>query len=217
MIVALLTLLHVLILVYWLGGDLGAFYTSGFMTDPKRTVPERMMALKILNNIDMAPRTTLIMAYPTGTALAWAKGWVDVPGYWPAIAAVLFLGWLALAWAVHLQHGGGGMLKRIDLGIRYLCVTAFALGGIAGLTGVREMPLFIALKLCLLAGCVALGLIVRRQLVPLFGAIREMAGTGPTPETDATIRRVNNGARVSVLTLWVFVTLAAFLGIWHPV
>lgn len=216
MIVSLLTLLHVLVFVYWLGGDLGAFYTSSFMTDPKRSVPERMMALKILNNIDMAPRTTLILAYPTGLTLAWAKGWVDVPGYIPAIAAIAFLGWLALAWAVHLQHGTNGAIKRIDLGIRYLCVVAFAAGGVAGLTGVREMPLFIALKLCILAVCITLGLIVRRQIAPLFGAIREMATTGPTPATDAAIRGANNQARVSVLSLWVLITLAAFLGIAMP-
>ena len=57
---SLLTLLHLLIPIYWLGGDLGAFYGSRFMIDPARSVPERMMALKILNNIDMAPRTTLM-------------------------------------------------------------------------------------------------------------------------------------------------------------
>jgi hypothetical protein len=77
--VALLALLHLLIPVYWLGGDLGAFYSSRFMIDPARTVPERMMALKILNNIDMAPRTTLILAFPTGFTLAVAKGWIDLP------------------------------------------------------------------------------------------------------------------------------------------
>ena len=217
MVVSLLTLLHLLVLVYWLGGDLGAFYTSGFMTDPKRSVAERMMAIKILNNIDMAPRTTLILAFPTGLALAWAKGWIETPGYVPAIAAVLFLGWLALAWAVHLQHGGGGAIKKIDLAIRYLCVVTFGLTGIAGLAGLWTMPVFIALKLCLLAGCIALGLVVRRQLVPLFGAFRQMTSSGATAETDATITRVNNRARVSVITIWVLITLAAYLGIATPV
>ena len=41
---SLLTLLHLLIPIYWLGGDLGAFYGSRFMIDPARSVPERMMA-----------------------------------------------------------------------------------------------------------------------------------------------------------------------------
>ncbi len=216
MFVVLLTLFHVLVLVYWLGGDLGAFYTSSFMTDPKRSVAERMMAVKILNNIDMAPRTMLILAFPTGLALASAKGWIDLPAYIPAIVALLFLGWLALAWAVHLRHGDGGAVKKIDLAIRYVCVATFGLSGVAGLVGLLTIPLFIALKLCLLAGCVALGLVVRRQLVPLFGAIREMTTSGPTAGTDAIIRRVNEQARVSVITIWLLITLAAYLGIATP-
>lgn len=218
MFVTLLALLHLLVFVYWLGGDLGAFYVSGYMTDPRRSVQERMMALKILNNVDMAPRTTLILAYPTGLALAWARDWVDIPGYLPALAAVLFLGWLALAWAVHLRHGSGAdALRRIDLAIRFLCLSAFGLAGIAGIVGLRDIPLFIAVKLCVLAACIALGLIVRRQLVPLFGAIRTMKETGPTDATDRAIISANNNARISVLTLWVLVMLAAILGIAKPV
>ncbi|HEX7855700.1 MAG TPA: hypothetical protein VF503_18605 [Sphingobium sp.] len=215
--IALLTLLHILIPIYWLGGDLGAFYSSTFMTDPKRTVGERMMALKILNNIDMAPRTTLILAFPTGFALAWAKGWLAVPGFAVVIAAVAFLGWLALAWAVHLNHGGGAGIKRLDIAIRYGVLIALALTGIAGVAGDVAIPFFIALKLCIMACCIGLGLIVRRQLVPLFGAIRTMTSTGPTAETDAIIAAVNGRARISVLTLWALVLIASFLGIATPV
>lgn len=216
--IALITLLHLCIAIYWLGGDLGAFYGSTFMTDPKRSVPERMMALKILNNIDMAPRTALILAFPTGLALAWAKGWLQIPGLWVAVAGVVFLGWLALAWAVHLTHGGSGDgLRRTDLAVRYVVLAGLAGAGVAGLAGVVTIPLFLALKLCALAACVMLGLIVRRQLTPLFGAIRTMATTGPTPETDATIAAVNARARISVLTIWALTLTASFLGIATPV
>lgn len=214
---ALLTLLHVLIPIYWLGGDLGAFYGSTFMTDPKRTVGERMMALKILNNIDMAPRTTLILAFPTGLALAWAKGWIEVPGTLVAVVAVAFLAWLVLAWVVHLQHGSGAGFKKLDLAVRYVVLAVLAVVGIGGLAGAIAVPFFIALKLCILACCIGLGLIVRKQLVPLFGAIRTMTTTGPTPESDATIAAVNARARVSVLTIWVLVLVASFLGIATPV
>ncbi|KQM22349.1 hypothetical protein ASE49_02565 [Novosphingobium sp. Leaf2] len=216
MSLALLTLLHILIPIYWLGGDLGAFYSSTFMTDPKRSVGERMMALKILNNIDMAPRTTLILAFPTGFALAWAKGWLDVPGTSVAVVAVLFLAWLALAWVVHLKHGGGAGFKTLDIAIRYGVLVGLAAAGIGGLLGTFAIPFFIAVKLCILACCIALGLIVRKQLVPLFGAIRTMTGTGPTPESDAIIAAVNSRARVSVLTIWALVLAASVLGIATP-
>ena len=44
-----------------------------------------------------------------------------------------------------------------------------------------------------------------------------MTNSGATAETDATITRVNNRARVSVITIWVLITLAAYLGIATPV
>lgn len=216
--IALLTLLHVLVFVYWLGGDLGAFYGSTFMTDPKRSVPERMMALKILNNIDMAPRTALILAFPTGFLLAWAKGWLQVDGGLVALVVVAFLAWLALAWAVHLRHGAGGeTIRKIDLAVRYVVLVTFVALGVAGLGGDVAIPFFIAIKLLLLAGCIALGLIVRKQLVPLFGAIRTMNTTGPTPQSDAIIARTNASARVSVITIWILVLTASFLGLATPV
>ncbi len=214
---AFLTLLHILIPIYWLGGDLGAFYGSTFMTDPKRSVAERMMALKILNNIDMAPRTALILAFPTGFALAWMKGWLDVPATVVALVAIGFCAWLVLAWVVHLQHGSGAGFKKLDITIRYIVLVALAVIGVGGLASSIAVPFFIALKLCILACCIGLGLLVRKQLVPLFGAIRSMNSTGPTPETDATIAGVNAKARISVLTIWALVLAASFLGIATPV
>lgn len=215
--IALLTLLHLLIPIYWLGGDLGAFYSSRFMVDPSRSVTERMMALKILNNIDMAPRTTLILAFPTGFALAWAKGWIEVPGVAPIVVWVLALGWLALAWAVHLRHGpAGAQLKRIDIAVRYVVLAALVASGVAGLTGALAMPLFIALKLLLLAVCITIGLIVRRQLVPLFPAIAALREHGATPETDRAIAGVIAITQPTVMVLWVMVLIASFLGIATP-
>jgi len=214
--ITLLTLLHVLVLVYWLGGDLGAFYGSNFMVDPKRSVAERRMALHILNNIDMAPRTMLILALPTGLALAWVKGWLTLPTYVPVLVGVASLAWLALAWAVHLNHGGGTGLKKIDIAVRWAVLIALYAIGLAGLFKGVDLPLFIALKMIVLATCISLGLIVRRQLVPLFPAIRDMIETGPTPQTDAAIARVNGRARVSVMTLWLMLLVATWLGIATP-
>ncbi|EZP80568.1 hypothetical protein [Novosphingobium resinovorum] len=215
---SLLVLLHVLIPVYWLGGDLGAFYGSTFMVDPKRSVAERMMALKILNNIDMAPRTALIMAFPTGFTLVWQRGWVEIADAWVIAAWVVGLAWLALAWIVHLKHGpAGATYKKLDLAIRYVVVFALWAAAMLALSKEIELPLFIALKCLVLGSCVALGLLVRRQLVPLFGAIVQMRDHGPTPESDRVIAQVNGRARISVITIWVLVLTASFLGIATPV
>jgi len=86
-----------------------------------------------------------------------------------------------------------------------------------GLSGEIAVPLFIALKMLALALCITLGLIVRRQLIPLFPAIIQMRETGPTPETDRVIAAVNGRARISVISIWVLVLVASFLGIATPV
>ncbi|MFZ2998658.1 hypothetical protein [Sphingobium sp.] len=216
MAITLLTLLHILVLVYWLGGDLGAFYSSAFMVDPKRTVVERQMALRILNNIDMAPRTMLILALPTGLALAIVKGWLVLTQEITALIILASLVWLALAWAVHLNHGGGTTIKKLDIAIRWCVLIALYAIGIAGFAKLIDLPLFIALKLIVLATCISLGLVVRRQLVPLFVAFREMVTTGPTPQTDAAIASVNSRARRSVITLWILLLIATWLGIATP-
>jgi hypothetical protein len=214
---ALLTLIHILVFVYWLGGDLGAFYGSNFLVDPRRTLVERRMALQILNNIDMAPRTALILAFPTGFGLAWLKGWVAVPGYVPLLIGAASIVWLLLAWAVHLNHGGGTGYKKADIMVRYGVLAALLGFGIAALIGRIELPLFIALKMIILAACITLGLIVRKQIVPMFVAFREMVANGATPETDAAIATANANARRMVLTLWALLLAAAYLGVATPV
>ncbi|MBH0113300.1 hypothetical protein I5E68_10115 [Novosphingobium sp. YJ-S2-02] len=214
---ALLTLLHILIPIYWLGGDLGAFYSSRFMVDAKRSVPERLMALTILNNIDMAPRTTLILAFPTGFTLAVVKGWLQLPT--SAVVAVWVAGlvWLALAWTVHLKHGPAGKTyKQVDLAIRYLVLAALLASGVAGLIDIIAMPLFIALKLLVLAFCIFIGLLVRRQLVPLFPAIIDLKQNGANPEGDRAIKGVIAITQPTVMTLWIAVLIASYLGIATP-
>ncbi|MCJ1959922.1 hypothetical protein [Novosphingobium mangrovi (ex Hu et al. 2023)] len=214
---ALLTLLHLLIPIYWLGGDLGAFYSSRFLVDPKRTVPERLLALHILNNIDMAPRTALILAFPTGFTLAAMKGWLAVSGLAVTGVWVAGLAWLALAWAVHILHGPAGKTyKQIDLAIRYIVLAALVAGGVAGLVGAVTLPLFIALKLLVLAFCIFIGLLVRRQLVPLIPAIVDLAKNGASPEGDKTIAGVLAVTQPTVMTLWAAVLIASFLGIATP-
>ncbi len=218
MIPALLALLHILIPVYWLGGDLGAFYSAGFLIDPKRSVPERLLALTILNNIDMAPRTTLILALPTGVLLGWDKGWIHLPGFAVLTLWLAALAWLAIAWTLHLRHGGAPRLRRVDLAIRWALLSALTAAGLLGLTHLIALPLFIASKLLLLAAAVSMGLLVRRLLVPLLPAIVAMRRTGiATPDDDRAIAGVISRTRPAVMAIWVLVLAASVLGFARPV
>ena len=42
---------HILLFVYWLGGDAGVFYSASFVTNPKLTRDQRLTAFKIFVNL----------------------------------------------------------------------------------------------------------------------------------------------------------------------
>jgi hypothetical protein len=215
-LIALVTLLHVLVLVYWLGGDLGAFYTSRYLTRPGVPADRRLMAAGIVANVDMAPRTALIAALPTGLALAEVKGWLSLG--WPLVGAIAIVAavWLGIAWRLHLRHGAAGRgLVLFDLGLRILLIAAAVLWAMAGLLGMVALPLFIAIKLLALAACVLLGLAIRRVLKPLGPALAGLGGDDVTT-AEAQLRTTLGRARPLVLCIWGLLLIAAFLGLWTP-
>ncbi len=213
---ALFAFIHVLVFVYWLGGDLGAFYTSRFLTQSDVSADRRLMAAKIVGDVDMAPRTALILALPTGLVLGQSKGWIALG--WPAVGAlcVASLAWLALAWHLHLKHGAvADVLRRTDLGIRWAMIIGLSAWAISALAGVTDLPLFLALKLLALAGCVALGLFIRGVLKPLGPALAGLNGSDPA-DAEAKLAQTLNRARPLVTGIWALLCLAAFLGLWTP-
>ena len=213
---ALFALLHVLIFVYWLGGDLGAFYSSHFLTRADVSPDRRLMAAKIVGDVDMAPRTALILALPSGMLLAESKGWFNLG--WPLVAAILVasLIWLIIAWRLHLSHEGPNpTLKVIDTSIRYAMLLSLATFAGLGLASALAIPLFLSLKLLVLALCIALGLYIRIVLKPLGPAL--MGLNGPDAATaEAELARTLERARPLVMGIWTLLLIAAFLGLWTP-
>lgn len=212
---ALLLLMHLLILVYWLGGDLGAFTASFLIASPAKDQAARLGAAGLLADVDMAPRTALILAFPTGFTLSVTRGWLDVDPLWIPAAWLVGLVWLAVAWRIHLTHArAASSLRRFDLGLRWVAAAALGAGGLAGLGGATGWPLFLNLKLLILAGCVLTGLLVRRLTADLGPALGALA-TGQA-DADGRIARSLAVTRPAVLLIWLLLLAASFLGLWKP-
>lgn len=213
---ALWTLLHVLVLVYWLGGDLGAFYTSRYLIRPGVSAERRLLSAAIVNDVDMAPRTALILAFPTGFMLAQKSGWLEVPVWSAWFVLLASLAWLALVWAIHLRHGAGGFwLRRADLLIRWSFMAGLAVTGVTALTGHVQMPDFIALKYLFLALAIFMGLMIRIVLVPLGPALSGL--TGPDPgAAEVQLAQTLSRARPLVMLIWILILSAALTGMLKP-
>ncbi|KCZ53339.1 hypothetical protein HY29_03720 [Hyphomonas beringensis] len=214
--IAIWTLLHVLVFVYWLGGDLGAFYTSRFLTAPNISPEKRLMAAKIVNDVDMAPRTALILALPTGYMLAVSSGWLAAPIWTAWLGIIAGVAWLAIAWHLHLSHGNAPkLLVRIDLVIRWALCSALIFSGLAGLAGMLGMPQFIAIKLILLAAAILMGLLIRVVLKPLGTALGNLSGPS-SDKAERDVAAVLTKAKPLVMAIWFFIILAAFTGLLKP-
>lgn len=212
----LLTLLHVLVFVYWLGGDLGVFYSSTFLTDDKRDTAARLTAGKILADLDLVPRFCLLLTAPTGLALAAAKGWLAIPAIWFVAAFVVAFAWIYIVWRLHVQHNQPASLKKIDTVLRVILLALLAASGIAGLIGSIEIPLFIALKFLILAFAISMGLMIRRALGPFGPAYVKLATNGADDETNQIIKAALAKAKPAVVMIWLALILAAWLGIATP-
>ncbi|WP_397404043.1 hypothetical protein [Phenylobacterium sp.] len=217
MTTALISLMHVLVFVYWLGGDLGAFYTSRMVSDPARPVAARAAAAQALTALDMAPRTALILTLPTGVTLANVAGHVSLSAAAIVVIWVISLAWLGLAWRIHLKHlAPGAIVRTLDLSIRWLVLTGLVLVGGGVVAGVIAAPLFLGLKLIVLAAAIATGLWVRILIAPFGPAFSALLSSGPTPEIDQVITRALARARPAVMLIWALLVTAAFIGFWRP-
>jgi hypothetical protein len=209
-------LAHVLVFVYWLGGDLGAFYASTFVIDRNRPLPARIAASQILSAVDMAPRTAMILTLPTGLTLAYVRGWLgpSVPPMALGAVWVIGLGWLAIAWTLHMRHlPGTSPLARLDFYWRVGLSLALVALGFTGQMGTLELETFLRLKLVLLALAIGCGLGIRIMLRPFGPAMGAILRGESTPELEDAIARLMSRARIFVVAIWVIITSAAVLGL----
>jgi len=209
MITALVIWLHLLVFVYWLGGDLGVFYLSRVVTDPRVEPATRLHAVKALMVLDLAPRLSLIATLPTGLTLAWVYGWLPLSPFVVSVIWLVAACWLALALMVHHRPASNG-LRNIDLAIRVALLITLTLTA-----WLADLPLFIAVKLQLVALIILLGIWVRKLLQGLAAGLTALEH-GNTDTANPLIEASLGACRLPVAGIWIIVAAAAFIGVLKP-
>ncbi|MEM9289462.1 MAG: hypothetical protein AAGA36_14090 [Pseudomonadota bacterium] len=209
-----LTLAHVVLFVFWLGADLGVYYTAKYVARPDLEKPERLRFLELLMKLDMFPRSSLILMLPVGFSLAGASGWANLPTWGLALIWAIALGWFVLMWTVHKQPQNLG-LKKLDLAVRWAVIAGLVgLAAVSFVTGDWTGQVWLALKLVLFAVVIALGLLLRGSValwVQGFGKLDTEPDAG-----NALVAKGHKSATKFAHTLWLCLILMAFLGIAKP-
>lgn len=218
-------LLHLLLLTYWLGADLGVFYSSRYVMKPELGIEARTTALKIMAWLDVSPRLCLVLFLPSGvTLMALDDYGRDIFLGWPlALVWLASAVWFGLVLADHLLHDSPlqTMVKRLDLLVRSGVVVVLLGSAINTMVvtepfGVQTNPKWLGAKVGLYALAIASGIAIRFQLRPFAPAFGALVTTGSTPAVEQDLRRSIVGSQPYVAAIWVCVVGSALLGIAKP-
>jgi heme/copper-type cytochrome/quinol oxidase subunit 4 len=209
---------HLLLFAWWLGGDLGVFYSSGRVVDASQPRAARLMAGRIMLALDLIPRICMSLMLTVSALLAETVG-IPHPAW--QMTAVLLLGpvWLALVLFLHLREGSAAAptVRRLVLALRWLVIVAVVASATWALAGVRlAAHPWLAAKLHLFAFLVFCGLMIRRGLPPFIAGYAALAAGRETPESDRAMAASLARMRPWVLASWAGLVASAVLGVAKP-
>lgn len=210
--------LHIVAMVYWLGGEWGVFQTSYNVTNPRLTLDERRRHLETAYRIDILARTGIILLLPLG----WHMGYnLGAHLYEASIVPVwiAMLAWLSLTWGAFLNRETdlGIRLTRLDERLRYVLIPVLFVSSAWSLAyGEPFLAKWFSAKVFLYSLMLVIGLGLRFIMRHWTTIFREIATRGPTPELEGQLRREIAIGRGLAYVYWIGIGTIAFIGVTKP-
>ena len=221
---AVLRWLHIIAMVYWLGGEWGVFQTSYNVINRKLPMDERRRHMETAYRIDILARTGIILMLPLGLHMGFFWGMHGYGGMSLVIMWIVFLGWLSLTWMAFFKRetDAGIRLTKIDEAIRFVVIPVLLIASISSLLGYGPFRIgpgaaWFSTKLLIYALLLVIGLKLRfvmREWTELF---RRLATEGDSPQVEATLDRSIRQARNLAYVYWIGIATVAFLGVTKPI
>jgi hypothetical protein len=221
-----LRVVHVLLLVSWLGIDVGVFYSSFVLRRRALSGDARSAVGQVMLTLDLAPRISMILAVPVAVGLAYASGLglqdlssTEADTIFFVLVAAAFVWIAALLRSVHLREAGRGAgyvrgFRWANRGLRALVAAFFAVTGALSLAGTHEFWVHqIALKAVVFAGVIVIGTLIDPASRDFGPALQDIVANGETP---ARLDRLNRSLRYAyplVLAVYVGLITLAVIGL----
>jgi len=220
---SILRWVHILAMVYWLGGEWGVFQTSYNVTNHKLSLDERRRHMETAYRIDILARTGIVLLLPLGLHMGKIYGfvpWLEGPGIW--FMWLFFALWLGMTWTAFLARETdlGIAVTRAEEFARYpLIAVLFACallafngaGPIASGPGIYWYPS----KLALYAFALIIGLFLRLVMRRWTTYFRILA-QGPDAMIEAKLDQEIALARYAAYIYWITISGVCFLGAVKP-
>ena len=219
---AILRWLHIVAMVYWLGGEWGVFQTSYKVVDPRLSMDERRRHMDTAYKIDILARTGIISLLPLGLHMGYLWGVQPLGGAWLWGMWIVWAGWMWLTFAAFGARGTPRFkpLSDAEDWTRYLLIPTLLVVSGASLLGhgplsAEDGQRWYSAKMLTYGLALIIGVWLRitmhewQKLFPLLAA-------GPNPAIEAMMAATMRIARGSAYVYWVLILSTAFFGAVKP-
>lgn len=213
---SLLVYAHLLLFVIWLGGDIGVFVLGQhFRKRRDYTLDQRIALLKLLVEVDMAPRSAWALMVPLSLSVVDIGNWWDVPGWmlWGAWGVGLL--WLWLVWDAHRhdQTPRAARNRRIEGWLRWIVGGFYLwLGGQSLLINAPLQPDWLAWKAFLFGLIFVAAIMIDVTFKPVGVQLTAVLEKGSSDETEEPLLKTMNRTRIWVWIVYALLLGTAFLG-----
>lgn len=206
-------LAHILLLVFWLGTDIGVFVSALWVKKLGRPLSERWLLLQLGGALDVPPRLCSALMFPLGVTLArdrWglAVDGVVVGAFW--LIAVIWCGAILTAYIKQGTPIAERIGKLQTAGLIAAGAGAFAWGIVLAYGG--STPPWVALKVALFGFVYWLSVGIDITFRPALQVLAEIPAQGGSPAQEARLRKAINVCCTVVVLLYVVVVTSSALG-----
>ncbi len=220
---SILRWVHILAMVYWLGGEWGVFQTSYHVTNPALSLEERKRHMETAYRIDILARTGIVLLLPLGLHMGKLYGFVPLlegAGIW--WMWLFFAIWLAMTWTAFIKRETdiGIKVTRAEELLRYPLILALVAVSFLSFYGSGpilsgEANYWYPSKIALYAFALCIGLFLRLVMRRWTERFRILA-MGPNEEQEAALAKEIGLARISAYIYWITIASVCFLGAVKP-
>lgn len=210
--------LHIMALVYWLGGEWGIFQISFNIVNPRLTLEERKRHLETAYRIDILARVGIMLLLPLGFQMGYNLG---AQPFAQLIAPVwvVMLTWIGLALAAFIKRGtpAGMALTKLDEKLRYgLIPLLFCTAFWSLISGGPFTAKWFDAKVLIYSLLLVIGLIMRYIMRNWTTIFIEFHKRGVVPELEAKLEREVSFGRKLAYLYWFGIASVAFIGVTKP-
>lgn len=219
---AVLRWLHIICMVYWLGGEWGVFQTSYNVINRSLPLPERKRHMETAYRIDILARTGIILLLPLGLHMGFYWGIQPLGGHWMTAMWLLVAGWLSLCWGafIYRETDKGLALTKWDERIRFVLIPLLFIVAISSLLGHGPLAAdpgqrWFSAKMAVYAWTLIIGLKLRfimREWTTMFRILAQ----GPNAEVETRLDKSINFGRNIAYVYWISIATVAFFGAVKP-